>query len=318
MGRACSLYLKQLKSLREYFRMKSSTATLCPLPCPCPCSTMKGAALRGHAECVARIHQSGPVSSAELMDTLSDACTVGSLECIRYLCSCGAQFENYSRFWLIYRGRLPCVQFLYEHGEPWAHNVMAEAAMSGRVEVMQYIFEHMPISDQPLAFWNPEIMYHAARDIECMQYADSKGCEWHKATIERAAQGHLACLQYCYNHGASWSEGATSAAASMASDIKAYADCLRFLVERGCCFSTTDYYVRKNRVIVAEAMARRNAARIIQIAWRAKKQARRHKAVSVIQNYYLSWAYRPGTGALYKRSMQSFAVLQETCGAPKS
>lgn len=281
----------------------------------CPCNTVDGAALRGHVECVTRIHQSTPLSSSELTNALANACTIGSLECIKYLCSCGAVFDNYSRFWLIYRGRLPCVEFLYEHGETWTHNVMSEAARSGRVEIMKYIFDHMPASYQKVAFWNPETMYYAARDIECLRYADSHGCQWHQDTMERAAEGHIDCLQYCYTHGASWSARTTSAAASLASEIKAHAECLRFLVERGCCFSTSDHYIRKNRVVIADAMAKRRAARIIQLAWRAKKQARRRKAVSVIQDCYVSWACRPGNGPLYKRALQSFCALRDSAVA---
>lgn len=282
----------------------------CSCSCSCSCSTIKGAALRGHVKCVTRIHLVTPLNAAGLMDALADACTVGDLECIEYLYSCGAKFDEYAKFWLIFRGRLPCVRFLHEHGEPWSQNVMAEAAMSGRVEIMRYIFDHMPVSEQALAFWNPETTFYAARNIECLQYADRQGCQWHTATMDRAAEGHLACLQYCYAHGASWSERTTSSSANLASDIKAYAECLQFLVERGCRFCSTDYYIRKNRLIIADAMTRRRAARILQLAWRAKKEAEARHAVSVIQDFYLSWACRPVTGLFYMRSMQSFHALQ--------
>lgn len=274
--------------------------------CSCSCNSLVFAATRGHVACVRRFHQDSLPSMADLVQALACACSKGNLECIKFLVGCGGQVDSFSVFWLIYRGRLPCVQFLHEHGIPWTPNVMSEAAMSGDVQMMTYIYEHMSPTEQEGAFLNPEATYYAAKNLECLKYALSHGCLWHPATMMRAAEGHLDCLQYCYEQGTDWSARTTSAAAWLAADCENYCACLVFLVERGCLISTSDCYITKNRVVIAQAMRRRRAAKVIQLAWLAKKRATACRAVSVIEDAYIKWTCRPGAGQWYQRALLSF------------
>lgn len=273
---------------------------------PCSCETLLGAASRGRGACVRRFQQNSPLSEPELTEALSSACLVGDLDCITFLAGCGAQFDQFSVFWLIYRRRLPCVQFLHSHGVPWTQHVMSDAAMSGDVQMMKYIYERIPLPEQTHAFSNPETTFYASTNLECLQYTLSHGCQWHHAAMIRAAEGHLDCLQYCYDHGAQWDTLTSSSAACRASERPDYCACLVFLVERGCPIAPSDRFIQKNRGVIALAMARRRAAKVIQLAWRSQKRAAACKAVSIIEDAYIKWTCRPGAGQWYQRSLRSF------------
>lgn len=257
-----------------------------------------------------------------LDEALCYACMNSDTQGIRDLLEKGARFWPAAIFWAI-MGGLPCVQVMHESGEPWAPDVMTVAAIAGRREVMQYIHAHPPFQ------WTMDTSYQAARGhLSCLQFAHENGAPWSPDTTLNACRGNLQCLVYAVEHGCPWHPNAMSVAA-LDGDFECLeygwskgatfderttnaaargGGCLQFLLERGCMFSASDRYVRRNVALVVAALTRRNAARLIQRSWRSRKQAVARKAVSVIEDAYMAWACRPSHGSWYRRSCTSFSL----------
>lgn len=253
--------------------------------CSC-CHSMDGAIRQGHVQCLIRAHLQHPSNQLELMDIFETACQYGNLECVEYLFAHLHGHELSSRHLIralnrtVIHGHLSCIAFLHKQGVPLGEYVTTSAALSRRLDVMTYVH-------QIGGAWCVSTTSYSASvgDLQCLRYAHMNGAPLLVCALWRAAAG---------NH----------------------VDCMQFLVENGCQVGCPNEYqnafVKKHRAIVAVTMSRRRSCITIQRCWRAWWQVKRHKAARIIENAYIKWACKPGTGAWYRRAKDAFCLAQKT------
>lgn len=297
------------------------------------CETLAGAAACGHHECLVALHGlMGHHEEEECNRVLLIACICGHLRCIRFLVEQGVTLPRRAMHWVVAAGSLPCVEYLREIGVEWEDDILETAVITGDLKLLMHINEQGQTNwhRSPLAtffaaaghldclryahstgaLWHKATTARAAQGhLECLKYANRLGCPWHRFTMDYAAEGHIDCLVYCYSKKAEWGESTTTAAA-----VRDHADCLQFLVERGCRFSSTCPDIRRNIGTMVSALARRASARVIQRAWRVHKTEIRQRAVSSIEDAYIAWACRPLHGRWYQRARESYSNHQHAAG----
>ena len=67
-------------------------------------------------------------------------------------------------------------------------------------------------------------------ELQCLKYAHVMGCPWVEVTCgTAAANGHLACLKYAHEHGCPWDERTCAGAAE-----NGHLECLQYAHDKGC------------------------------------------------------------------------------------
>ncbi|MEW5314926.1 MAG: hypothetical protein WDW38_006385 [Sanguina aurantia] len=298
-------------------------------PTCCGCVTTGDSVRKGHLSCLRRQLQSR--CTRETMEHLADvACQVGSAKCLREICEHAAKTSVKLVVWnglsfALRDDHLDCIRTLLEMGVG-IHNAMQNAARFNHLPAMRLMKEFgVPFTD--LAVWGASKHGH----LECLIYAREQGAPWYPTTTSVAAACRdMACLVYAHEHGAPWCENTALFAtrgyggvaaleyaldhgaelSPLATQAAAYLDRgghLRVLVERGCPYSDpSSTHIRRNRDSVLEGRTRRRSAITIQRAWRTTLDARRRRAVAVIEDAYITWSCRPHVGRWYVRTCQNF------------
>lgn len=249
--------------------------------CSC-CPTMERAIQRGHDGCLARADRRSSCGQSQMIAYMQDACVLGHLGCLRYLLSRlegldrGHASMTFALICAVSNGRMDCIRYLHEQAVPWASCITSSAAMSGRVDVLAYVSE--------------------------------QGAPWCSTTTAFCCKaGGFECLKYAHGHGATLSKCAVWRAATF--DLL---DCLEFLVLQGCAIGTYGC-LKRHRDLIGATMSRRRAVVCIQRGWRYSREVKRRRAAHIIEDAYITWACRPGTGSWYKRAHRSlsFSVQQD-------
>lgn len=254
----------------------------------------------GHLQCVKFLHQQGVPWTAYSMKL---AAISRSVEVIKYLHESGVPWDNSTTGLLVREDHLAGLMYAFEHGAPWYPRMTALAA-KGHLQCLEYAHEHG-------APWDECTMNYAfsGNHLDCLRYAFQNGCIWNAEFQHSKSFAYdridLECLKFADECGGKWSEHTTTSAAHCGQS-----DCLQYLVERGCRYTAMNRDIQKHREVIAIALGRRRSTVMIQRAWRAAREATKRKAVSVIENAYMTWSCRPGAGGWYKRSLESFQTNQ--------
>lgn len=256
-------------------------------------SALKLAISVGSLALVEDAHHDGAILDA---DAVFAAAQLGRVDVLEYLHRNGAPWDPRTTEC----GHLNCIQFAHEHGCPWGLKTTSAAASLGRLECMQYAHEHG-------APWAWDCIRCAARggSVACLQYSHEHSGGWDQFVAYCASSyGNTECLRYSYeiDRGAYWSTDLVFTAAHFN-----HLGCLQFLVERGCSFNASDDAgAYRNRSTIAKAMARRRAATVIQQSWRARRNAVRRRAVCLIEDAFIMYSCRPGSGQWFHKAETSF------------
>lgn len=270
---------------------------------------MQIAARNGHLQCLKAAHEKEPyLTPLKLNHLLTNACRSGNLGCIRYISDLGAVWHPWALNCTVRSGSLDCVMFAHENGQSVKNDYILDlAARSGSVDIMRYLYENG-------AEWSRKTAFYAASAgfVECLQYAHENDAPW-LSNIMQASADNIECLRYVYENGGRLDADALHSAASNDN-----LECIEFMVERSCPFDRNLECVRRNRTTVAQGMSRRRSAQIIQKGWRVAREASRRRAVSVIEDAFITWSCRPGTGNWFKRSSESFGCTLVPVPVPQA
>lgn len=187
-------------------------------------NTCSNAALNGHLECLKYLHENGCP-----WDTwsFSYAAMKRNLECIKYLHKNECPRDIHACKSAVFAESLECLEYLHENGFPWNNEICEYAALNDKIDCLVYahthgcpwdskIFEHVSNLNTLIYIyenkdangvsinWTTKTCAKFAENdnLECLEYAHTKGCPWDYKTCEKAAEnGYLNCLIYAIKNG---------------------------------------------------------------------------------------------------------------------
>lgn len=279
---------------------------------PCTtCTNARDAIQSGHLECLSSALEEGHFTSLGAL--VEQACFMGSIKCLEETIAFFARAPTTGRvphdsydlsdsfpnaFDIAIKERhIDCVRLICRCMNFGFPNPIQMVADEGDLDSMKWLHEQGDVI-------NDYALHTASRHghLECMRYAHEQGgAGWSYLTACGPAQGHLDALKYAHGKGAKLNESVIMEAAR-----GDHLECLQYIIESGCKYPVNDSHIRRNKVTIIKGLVRRRSAATIVRAWRTFKMNKRMKAVSLIEDAFITWSCRPGEGRWYKKALASF------------